>query len=183
MTRSINATTATELQQDSFVQANLIHFGSPLTLTFTDAAFPITWSIFTFQSNGHLLDVSSVKETNDLRINSMKLTLSAVDQAFVSAFLSQDYMDAPISYWTALLDGATVIGDPISKFDGNITGFDIDESGSSSKITVECASHWANFDTKNGHKTNDASQQSQFPGDLGMEFASASQRSILWGRN
>lgn len=189
MARTINASTLAELDEGTFNLSALIAIDSdgaapnPINVYFTDAAVAVDYLIYTFQSDGHLMAISDVKETGELRVNGLKVTLSGADQAYISAFLGGDYMDARLRYWLAVLSGGyAVIGDPILVFDGNITGFDIKEDGSKSTITVDAASHWANWDVVKGNRTNDTSQQAEFPGDLGMEFAATTDKEIRWGR-
>ena len=83
---------------------------------------------------------------------------------------------------TVLDDQGAIIGDKILTFDGQITGFSIDDSEDSSVISVSCASHWADFERRSGRLTNNNSQQYFFPNDTGFQFAANSIKDIKWGK-
>ena len=124
-----------------------------------------------------------VKETSDLRVNTVDITLSGVEQSYVSLFLSQNYIDVPAKIYRAVLDdNDVVIGSPILVFNGVITNYDIQDSKSESTVTVQIASHWKDFEKENGRKTNDNSQKIYFPNDEGFEFAAKTIKDLKWGR-
>jgi hypothetical protein len=51
-----------------------------------------------------------------------------------------------------------------------------------SAVGLSIVSHWADFEKKNGRKTNNTSQQRFFSTDVGMDFASQTVQDIKWGR-
>ena len=111
-------------------------------------------------------------ESAELRVNDLSLTLSGVDQTYVSIFLGNNYIDVPIKVYRAILNDAdAVVGVPILIFDGILTGYDIQDTENESKVTVQMASHWKDFEKENGRRTNHNSQQLYFAGDEGFEFA------------
>ena len=63
-----------------------------------------------------------------------------------------------------------------------IESFEIDESDNSSTVGLSIVSHWADFEKKNGRKTNNTSQQRFFSADVGMDFSSQTVQDIKWGR-
>lgn len=188
MTRNINASVVTELAKDDFIMVRLVRMavmsGSPETeIYLTDADFDIVYDSNTYNSSGHLLDIGAVSESAELRVGNLNIVLSAVEQTYSNIFLANNYIDARARYWRAILDDSyAIIGEPILMFDGRVSGFKLEDSGRASKMSVECASHWSNFDTINGRKTNDTSQQAVFDGDLGLEFASHTIKHVRWGR-
>lgn len=179
MTRSINASTITELQKDSFRMAQLIQMDFSTAIRITDWARNLSALSSTFLSSGNFLDFSPVTETSELGVNSATLTLSAVEQTYVAVFLNNNYIDTRFRAWRAVLDTSdAVIGDPILIFDGRITGYQIDED----QIVVEVASHWKDFEYQAGRLTNHNSQQRFFAGDLGFEFSANMVKDLKWGR-
>ena len=79
-------------------------------------------------------------------------------------------------------DADAVVGDPILIFDGILTGYSIEDTEEESKVTVQMASHWKDFEKENGRRTNHNSQQLYFAGDEGFEFAPKSIKDLKWGR-
>ena len=183
MTRAIDPATIAELAKDDFNLATLIklEFDTPLYITDWDrsiSALSATWD-----SSAHFLSVGDTTETSELRVNTVNLTLSGVEQSYISIFLSQDYIDKPVKIYRAVLDDSdNVIGAPILVFDGLMTGYDIEDTIDSSSVTVNCASHWKDFEKENGRKTNDNSQKIHFPTDEGFEFAAKTIKDLKWGR-
>ena len=95
MTRTINATTQTALEQDGVRLAHLVRIGFSTELFLTDNFFPITYDSNEYIAAGHLLSISSTQETNELRIGTVNITISAVNQEYVSIFLNQNIFSHP----------------------------------------------------------------------------------------
>jgi hypothetical protein len=183
MTRLIDSATIAELAKDDFNLATLIRFDFSSVLYLTDWDRDISALSATWNSSPHFLGVGDVKETSDLRVNTVDITLSGVEQSYVSLFLSQNYIDVPAKIYRAVLDdNDIVIGSPILVFNGVITNYDIQDSKSESTVTVQIASHWKDFEKENGRKTNDNSQKIYFPNDEGFEFAAKTIKDLKWGR-
>lgn len=183
MPRTVNASTSTALESDQIRLCHLVQLDFDTTLRITDNFFPVVSGGETFIPAGHLLTIGEVQETQELRIGSLKISLSSVNQAYVSIFLNMDYLNRRVRIWNAILDeSGAIIGDAIATFDGEVTGYGITENKSSSIISVACSSHWADFERKTGRFTNNNSQQYYFPNDTGFRFAAESIRDIKWGR-
>lgn len=183
MTRGIDASTIAELAKDDFNLATLIKLEFSTALYLTDWDRNISALSATWTSSSHFLSAGDATETSELRVNTIDITLSGVEQSYVSLFLSQDYIDRPVKIYRAVLnDSDAVIGQPILVFDGLMTGYSIEDTETTSDVTVNCASHWKDFEKENGRKTNDNSQKIHFPNDDGFEFAAKTVKDLRWGR-
>ena len=183
MPRTVNASTITALASDSIRMCHLVQVDFDTVIRITDNFHAVTKGADSFLAVGHLLGIGQTQETQELRIGSLQISLSAVDQAYVSIFLSSDYLNRRVRIWKAVLDSSgAIVGDAIPTFDGEITGFSIAEDQQSSTITVSCSSHWADFERKAGRLTNNNSQQYFFPTDTGFRFAANSIKDIKWGK-
>ena len=183
MTRSINASTITALQSDAIRLCHLVQIDFATTQRITDNFHAVVSGGNTFLPVGHLLSIGQPQETQDLRVGSVQIRLSGVEQSYVSIFLNQEYINRRVRLWKAVLDTAgEVIGDAIITFDGQITGYSIQDSEDASVITLNCASHWADFERKAGRLTNTNSQQYFFPADTGFRYAANSIKDIKWGK-
>ncbi len=49
-------------------------------------------------------------------------------------------------------------------------------------VNLTVVSHWADFEKKNGRKTNNTSQQRFFGTDVGMDFSSETVQDVKWSR-
>jgi len=183
MPRLINASTITALESDQIRMCHLVQIDFEPVTRITDNFHKVVSDGETFLPAGHLLSIQDVQETEELRVGSLKISLSSVDQAFVSVFLNINYLNRRVRIWNAILDGAgQIIGNAIPTFDGEVTGYGITEGRNSSAISVSCASHWADFERKAGRLTNNNSQQYYFPNDTGFRFAADSIKDIKWGK-
>ena len=183
MPRTIHASVISALATDNFKLATLIEFDFDTPIRITDWDRNLTAMSNTWVSSGHFLSVSEVTENTQIRINSVTINLSGVEQTYVSLFLSEDYVNVRARIWRAVMTTAdAVVGDPLLMFDGRITAFAIEDTEDSSTVAVELASHWKDFELKNGRKTNTNSQQLHFAGDLGFQFSPEAVNDVKWGR-
>ena len=116
-------------------------------------------------------------------LSSTIITELEKDDIRLTLFLTNDHVNRQVNFRKALVDDdGAVIGDSILAFDGRITRFEIKESSRTSEITIEVASHWADFEKTAGRLTNTNSQQRFFPNDLGFAYAANTIRDLRWGR-
>lgn len=183
MPRGLNSTTKAELAQDDIRLASFIYVDIGSGIYLTDYAHDLVLGATTYTSSDHLVSIGAPKESRDLRVNSVTMTLSGVDQTYISMFLTNDYVNRQVKFSRGLIsETGQLIGNAILVFDGRMTRFEIRESSRTSEISVEVASHWADFEKKSGRLTNTNSQQRFFPGDKGFVFAANTIRDIRWGR-
>lgn len=188
MPRGIDSATIAELAKDSFNLATLVklNFSTPLKLT--DWGRNVEALSQTWTSSSHILSIDSPVETQELRVNTLNISVSGVEQSFSSIFLADNpgvstYMDVEVEVYRACMDDSdAVIGVPILVFKGLITGFDINDSLDSSTLNIECASHWKDFEKQNGRRTNTNSQKVHFAGDIGFDWAALTIADLRWGK-
>ena len=180
--RGLDSNVITALQSDSINTCHLIELKLPTPQYLTDNGFDIDYSSNTYVANGYLLDFDASKESKDLRVNSLDIELTAVNQTFISLFLNNNWINRQVIIRRAVLsDSGSIIGTFII-FDGQITEFEVTEQDDSAEMTLSVASHWADFERTNGRLTNNNSQQFHFSGDLGFQYSANSIRDIKWGK-
>jgi hypothetical protein len=182
MSRTIHADTLAKLATNSFQTAHLVKIDFSTAVYLTDNFHALTWSGNDYQPGGHFMGLSDIKETAELKVGSTTLLLSGVEQTYISTILAGDYVNRQVLIHRVVIENGAIVGDPIIVFDGRIAHFSIADADGSSQIQLTVASHWADFEGKNGRVSNDNSQQSVFSGDLGMEFSAQLMRNISWGR-
>jgi len=209
MSRGLHADTITALGGD-FQMAHLVKLDLDTPIYVTDYGTNVTYDSNEYLASGHLLAVDNIKETSDLRVGTTSIDLSAVEQSYVSAFLTGDYMSRGMTIYLAIITTAPepdvytlsldygsdtygyadadavfspIQGTPIELFTGQIVGFSLEDGGSSSVLTVEAASHWKDFQKVAGRRTTPNSQKRFFATDEGMEFAVEQNREVVWGRS
>ena len=183
MTRAIDVATAAVLGDDSIRMAHFLTFEFASTLRFTDYGHSITYGGNTYAAVNGFIDLSDPSESEDLRVNSLTVQMSGVEQSFISIFLTGLWVNRRALLQVAFLDSDdAVIGNPVSLFDGLISNFSISETENTSVVDIVIASHWADFERKAGRLTNNNSQQYLFSGDLGMQFSASVVTDIKWGK-
>ena len=187
MARGLSSSVKTQLATGIIDPVLLIEieFGTPVYLT--NASFDITSSVSgssrTYQSNGHLKSITAVSETNKPTKNSLSISLSAVDQTYVSIALSENIINADAYVYKGYLDSNNaLISDPFLLFFGTIDEYSISDNTTSASLILTVTSHWGNFGKTTGRTTTDNSQKRFFSSDKGMEFAAQTVRDIKWGR-
>ena len=187
MTRSLTTAVKNELATNDIRPIHLITIGFGTPINITDCSFPLTSSVsgssVTYTASSFVLNVSNFTEEIDITKTTLSLSLSGAVQTFISTTLSENITNDQVTIFRGLLaDDNTLIADPFLLYKGSIEGFNISESETSSVLNIKVVSHWADFDKKNGRKTNNTSQKRFFSTDVGMDFSSQTVLDIKWGR-
>ena len=187
MTRSLTTAIKNELSQNKIRPVHLItiNFDTPVNLT--DCSFSLTSSVsgssVTYSASDFILGVSNFTEEVDITKSTLNIGLSGADQTFISTVLNEPVINDEVIIYRGLLNtNNSLIADPFLLYKGNIESFAINESPKDSLINLTIVSHWADFEKKNGRKTNNTSQQRFFSTDVGMDFSSQTVLDIKWGR-
>ena len=187
MARGLSSSVKTELATGVIDPVLLveIEFGTPVYLT--NAPFDITSSVSgssrTYLTNGHLKNITGVNETNKPTKNSLQLTLSGVDQTYISIALSENIINKEVYIYRGFLDANNaLISDPFLLFFGTIDEYRISDNTDRANLVLNLTSHWGNFEKTSGRVTTDNSQQRFFSGDKGFEFSALTVQDIRWGR-
>jgi len=161
-----------------------VHFDDEI-LYMTDAYKDIVHDSNTYIAVGHLIGFSDIEEAAEVMVSSVTLSLSGVDQVWVSRVLNKAYIDRTVKIYTAFLnDAQTLIVDPVLIFEGRMDSPTINEDPDSgqSTVSISATNAWVDFSRKTGRHTNHEETQVHFPGDKGFEFASEIVKDVIWGR-
>jgi hypothetical protein len=188
MSRGISGATATELEKQSFNIVNLLEFqniGGANTYI-TDAPADIDYAGNTYLSTKGMLGVSDIQEEENIKIESMDITLSAVDSANVKLFLDYDYIDRRVLVHRAITgNNYNIIGSPVLVFDGRLDQPRVveDFENRTATLAISASSHWSDFEATAGRHTNNSEQQVLFSGDEFFSFATETQKDVKWGKS
>jgi hypothetical protein len=187
MTRSLTSAVKTELATNDIRPIHLITIGFSTPVNITDCSFSITSSVsgssVTYNASDFILGLSNFSEETELSKSSIGLNLSGADTTFISTVLNENVINDNVDIYRAFLDSSSsVIADPFLLYKGKIDEFNIQETDTESVVNLSIVSHWADFEKKNGRKTNNTSQQRFFSADVGMDFSSETVLDIKWGR-
>ena len=187
MTRSLTSAVKTELATNDIRPVHLITIGFGTPVNITDCSFSLTSSIsgssVTYSASDFILAVTNHTEETDISKSSISIALSGADQTFISTVLNENVVNDSVDIFRGFLDDSNaLISDPFLLYRGKIDSFDIAETDTDSQVNLSIVSNWADFEKKNGRKTNNTSQQRFFSGDVGMDFSSQTVQDIKWGR-
>jgi hypothetical protein len=153
------------------------------TISMTDAWRAVVWNSKTHTAQGHFLGFDGLTETAELQASNLTLTLSAVDQTWISTALTKQYIDRRLTIHKAFLDYTqSVITSPVLVFDGSMNDMTVNDSPDGTcTVAVSAVNAWGDFEATPGRHTNSAEQQVFFPGDKFFEFVGQLNREIRWG--
>ena len=187
MTRSLTTAVKNELATNDIRPVHLITIGFGTPVNLTDCSFSLTSSVsgssVTYSASDFILGISNHTEETDITKSSVSLNLSGADQTFISTVLNENVVNDSVDIYRGFLnDSNALIADPFLLYRGKIDSFDIAERDKESQVNLSIVSNWADFEKKNGRKTNNTSQQRFFSSDVGMNFSSQTVQDIKWGR-
>ena len=187
MTRNLTSAVKTELATNDIRPVHLITIGFATPVNLTDCSFSLTSSVsgssVTYNASDFILGISNHTEETDITKSSVSISLSGADQTFISTVLNENIVNDSVDIFRGFLnDSNALISDPFLLYRGKIDSFDIKETDKESIVGLQIVSNWADFEKKNGRKTNNTSQQRFFSADVGMDFSSQTVQDIKWGR-
>jgi hypothetical protein len=131
------------------------------------------------------MGISDIEEAAEVIVSSVTLSLSGIDQVWISNVLQEDYIDRTVKIYTAFMDESwALVVDPVLIFEGRMDQPSIEEDpdAGTSSVSVSATNAWVDFSRKTGRHTNHEEQTLHFAGDKGFEFASEVTPDIIWGR-
>lgn len=188
MTRGVASATATELAKKSFNIINLVEFqniGGTNTYL-TDAPVDMSYNSQQYLSTRGMMGIGDITEEEDIKIESVDITLSGVDSENVKLFLDYDYIDRRVLvHRTVIDDKFGIVGTPILVFDGRLDQPRLTEDweGRKATLAVSATSHWADFESQAGRHTNSTEQKLLYSGDTFFDKATDTQKDIKWGKD
>ena len=187
MARGLSSAVKTELATGNVRPVHLIYIGFPSAVYLTDCSFDLTSSVSgssqTYSASSHLLGLSNVGEANQPIKNTIQISLSGVEQTYISVALNNNIIGDEVKIWKGLLDDySSLIADPFLLYYGTIDEFSISDTTETVNLTLSTTSHWGQFEKVNGRQTSNNSQQRFFSTDVGMEFSALTVQDIKWGK-
>lgn len=140
---------------------------------------PIVANGHTYTAIGNLLSVSDFRESEVLSTDKLSIKLSLVNTAMLAYVVgpASEYRNRSVRIYAQLLDDKWVpVELPILRWTGimdkvRVTRRTSKTEGSSGDVELVCQrSGLARFRNVLGFRMSDAQQQSDYPGDLGLEY-------------
>jgi hypothetical protein len=176
MPRSLSTDLQTQVSAQQTKTAFLVELGLSTTIRLTDWYSDVTYDSNSYEAGGSFLTVDSVTETGQLQIDEINLGFSNVTDQVRSLVQSGAFTDKTVEIYLAYFNENETLVGAINYFTGQIRSISISESIDNSII-----SHWANWNLTKGRHYSDESQQAEYSGDRGLEFATQVKSDVRWG--
>jgi len=154
------------------------------TVYATDSYRTIIWGGNTYAADGELLDFQGITETADPQISTITVSLSGVDQSWLSHILEDQYLNRKLVIYEFFLDpSGALVADPNIIFSGLMDAPSISEDMSSNScvVSLTAASIESDITRVPGRHTNDTEQQMYYPGDTCFRWMANLHKQIQWG--
>lgn len=141
----------------------------------------------TYLADGNFLDFSPIEESADGQIASGTVTLSGVDQTWISNILNHKYIDRPLIIYKGFIAPATglLVADPNPIYEARMSGAQSTEDLDSgeARVVIASASIEADIHRFPGRHANDAEQKLWFPLDTGLRWMAWTNNGVAqtWG--
>lgn len=154
------------------------------TVRFTTHAYDLTWNASTWLANGFLIDFSDVQENNELRADSMSITLNGIPNSVVALLLNDtDNQQRGYLYLGMLTSSLQIVPNPVRIFSGMLDSIEIEDSPEGVIATINYENRLADLQRPRQFRYTDATQQSLYSGDLGFQYVNQLQDwTAFWGR-
>ena len=172
--------TANAIQDESFEYAYLCDL--PSGLYYTNHSTDLTVNGNTYSSNGLLMKFSDVKKDHNMKVGTYNLDLSNVSTTIANAYMTTSFRGYAANIYLVILLNNVVQGDPILLYKGTLDTWGVQETKSSSNLSLKITSHWASYNQKSGNYTNDTTHQQTYSGDDFFKYAHTDVQNIGWGK-
>jgi len=144
----------------------------------------ITFNSEVYTGAGNLLAISEIREVAGIEAQGASFSLSGINSAILSIFLSEEIQGRPISCWFGCLDtSSAIVSDPVLMFKGRMDVPQIDETGQTCTISVQAENRLIDLKRAKVRRYTPEDQKQQYSGDLGCDFvASLQEMEITWGK-
>lgn len=164
----------------------LVHIGVGNGYHITNAPWDINYQGNNYISAGSLMSFDAVQENIGFEITRLNITVGGIapmpgdSEPFLEQILNLDYVDRPVSIVRAYYNHDSYV-DSVLIYSGYInSGTAATSVADGAAVQIATSNNWSNFNLVAGRLTNDAKQQSFYPGDRGFEYAKQVQKSVEW---
>jgi len=153
------------------------------TLRLWTGVGPLDWNGHTWTGAGHMLALTTIQETTDVRATGLTATLSGLPVSLLSAVLLNARRGYAGTVWLGLFDAAgALIADPAVAFKGRLDVPSIDADESTCTISVSYESRLIDLERARDRRYTNEDQAIDYPLDLGFEYVPSIQNArINWG--
>jgi len=182
MTRTLDPALETAAQQPvyrDFFAVELMFASGPSRANSTPTDITIDGNLY--RGVGELGRIGPAKESTEVQADKITVGLTGIDPALISIALADHYQGRRGTIYHGLLDEDHQVVGSYVLFRGRMDVMPI-EMGKTATIDVAISSRLADWSRPRGARYTDEEQQRRHPGDLGLQFVSATvERELNWG--
>lgn len=183
MARNLSASVISAITSDKIRPRVLAYFNFPSgAVRLWTGVGDLVWNSNTYTGVGTLGSVRPARGGTDLRSDGVEFSLSGVPSSLISAALGDAYQGQDCSWWLAFMDASDAVIATPYQWKGYLDTMTIHEAGDKNEIRVTAESRMIDLDRPRERRYTDEDLQSEYAGDLGLEFAaSLVDLPIYWG--
>lgn len=154
------------------------------TVRVCNAAYNFDWNGHTWLGRGDVIGIAPVQEGANLEAHGVSMRLSGVPSEYIAIALAEHYQGRAAKIWAAPLDAEyRIIADPVLVFNGRMDTMPINMAGGTATIELTAESRLVDWERPRVRRYNDADQQAEYPGDLGLKLVEQMvEKELIWGR-
>lgn len=142
--------------------------------------FAVTWSGNTYTPALGLLQIEPIRETAE-SFEGVKVTISGIASATLGSVMAEKMQGRPLTIRMAVIDGAGALQVDSNVWSGLMDSPLISDGRSAATVTLVAEHRMATWDRPRTKRYTDAQLQTDFPGDLGLQYiAQMEQQRIVW---
>lgn len=142
----------------------------------------IVWNGQTWIGLGAMAAISAIEEGSTVEARGVTMTLSGFDPGLLPAVMTEFALLRPVVIYLVGFNEGEIIDNPLTVFSGEMGQPTVDVSGVTATIAINCESFLLDLDVATERRYTADDQQSDWPGDLGMNFVNSIQEiTIYWG--
>jgi len=186
MARNLDSSLLAQMRSGKWAPILLIQidFASGSTYWWTGLG-TITWNGHDWLGTGTLGKISTVSEVNEIRADTVTLSLSAIPSDIVDDVLNEIRQGKACKIWLAAIDVATraLIGNPYQTFGGRVDVGAIEDGEDVCTATITVENRLIDLQRARAIRYTHEDQQAVLAGDLGFEFVPQLQEwNGVWGK-
>jgi hypothetical protein len=142
----------------------------------------ITIDSQTYIGSGELGSISNIAQSEQLTADGLTLNLSGIPSNLITAALEEAYQNRDVTiYFGCLVDGQLTLT-PYELFSGRADQMNIQQSGSTSNITLTVENQLIDMQRSRVLRYTDEQQQALYSSDTSLRYvASLQNKEVLWG--
>jgi hypothetical protein len=143
----------------------------------------LSWGGMTFSGLGDFGSVSTIEETNEVQNQGLQLGLSGISPNLMPEILADLRILGQVTIWLACFDeSGQIIADPVIVWQGDSDSAQLVDAGDHCTAQLSVEDDLADLNRPCFRRYTNEDQQSDYPGDTGMQYVAGLQEQItFWG--